>query len=403
MGGWQGSLLKLFILFPILVGLPLVGILLKGEGLAPYLEFPPTTNAAPFTSFSWPPFVFLAICIVGIITPFVLRLLTVTTVPRQRLPHVHSFPGWGLITLGFLILAWTFAWTRFSWFQDFQAHTFTPLWICYIVLVNALTYRRTGHCLMIDRPRIFLRLFPLSAGFWWLFEYLNRFVHNWSYSGITGIDPSHYVLFMTLSFSTVLPAVFGTYEWISTFPSLNAAFQNWKKIFVPQSSLFGLALFIAGSLGLITVAIWPPILYPLLWISPLLILLALQNVFGERHLLTSLNDGDWRPVVFSALSALICGVFWELWNYHSMTRWEYAIPYVHAFPLFEMPILGYSGYLPFGMECIAIIQLALGQGSEAPLPLVPVTSYVTSSCSHSRTEHIGNEFLPWKTAKRFRT
>lgn len=61
-----------------------------------------------------------------------------------------------------------------------------------------------------------------------------------------------------------------------------------------------------------------------------------------------------------ALAALICGFFWELWNVRSLAHWEYAIPSVHAFKLFEMPALGYAGYFPFGLECWAVAHLVLG-------------------------------------------
>jgi hypothetical protein len=27
---------------------------------------------------------------------------------------------------------------------------------------------------------------------------------------------------------------------------------------------------------------------------------------------------------------------------------------VHEYKIFEMPILGYAGYLPFGLECLAV-------------------------------------------------
>jgi hypothetical protein len=46
-----------------------------------------------------------------------------------------------------------------------------------------------------------------------------------------------------------------------------------------------------------------------------------------------------------------------MWNFHSLARWEYAIPFVHRFPVFEMPVLGYAGYLPFGLECAAVGRL----------------------------------------------
>jgi len=59
----------------------------------------------------------------------------------------------------------------------------------------------------------------------------------------------------------------------------------------------------------------------------------------------------------AALAALLCGLFWEMWNFFSLARWEYSVPLVQRFHIFEMPILGYDGYLPFGLECLAVCQL----------------------------------------------
>lgn len=33
------------------------------------------------------------------------------------------------------------------------------------------------------------------------------------------------------------------------------------------------------------------------------------------------------------------------------------MPYVQRFHLFEMPALGYAGYLPFGLQCLAAASL----------------------------------------------
>jgi hypothetical protein len=62
-------------------------------------------------------------------------------------------------------------------------------------------------------------------------------------------------------------------------------------------------------------------------------------------------------------AALVCGFFWEMWNWGSLARWEYSIPHVDRFRVFEMPLLGYAGYLPFGIECAAIAALVLNQGA----------------------------------------
>jgi hypothetical protein len=66
-------------------------------------------------------------------------------------------------------------------------------------------------------------------------------------------------------------------------------------------------------------------------------------VVGVESPFTPLRDGDWSPVLLLALSALVCGFFWEMWNFHSSPRWAYAVPYVNRFHLFEMPAVGYFG------------------------------------------------------------
>ena len=63
-------------------------------------------------------------------------------------------------------------------------------------------------------------------------------------------------------------------------------------------------------------------------------------------------------VLFAA--GLICGWFWELWNVFSMPKWVYQVPLVGWPKLFEMPILGYGGYLPFALEVFAAWSLLSG-------------------------------------------
>ena len=57
--------------------------------------------------------------------------------------------------------------------------------------------------------------------------------------------------------------------------------------------------------------------------------------------------------------ALACGFFWELWNFYSYPKWTYHIPVVGHPRLFEMPLLGNLGYLPFGLELYPMIHLLL--------------------------------------------
>ncbi|WP_447984479.1 hypothetical protein [Nitrospira sp. Nam74] len=344
----------LLLVLVTLLGLPLLGIVLSGQSLGPYLEFPPLTHHVQHASFSWPVFLGLALLIAVLIAPCVRPM--VEAIMSSGAPHTktHAFPLWGWVGMLLMALAWWLAWTRYPWFATFQAFTFTPLWLGYIVVINALTYRATGMSLLSSRPRHLVMLFVGSAAFWWFFEYLNRFVQNWYYVGIEDFSPSAYVLYATLSFSTVLPAVVSTIEWLKTSTRFGSAFRHLRSIGMPHTALMGWIVFVFAGAGLTGIGIWPDYLFPLLWVSPLLIITSFQAMLRRETMFSSIRHGDWRPVCLPALAGLQCGFFWELWNWHSLAHWEYAIPFVHRFLVFEMPLLGYAGYLPFGLECLMV-------------------------------------------------
>ena len=262
------------------------------------------------------------------------------------------------------ILSWVVAWKRFAWFAQWQQFTFTPLWLGYIVVVNALKFKRTGHCMMTNRPGRFLLLFLVSAFFWWFFEYLNRFVQNWYYVGIETFTGFNYFINATISFSTVLPAVLGTYELLDSFPKVGAGLDHFIRVDIGHSKPCGWIVFIGSSLGLALIGLFPDFLFPVLWISPLLIITSLQAIRGEKTIFAETMHGDWRRLYILAISALVCGGLWEMWNYHSLAQWIYTVPFVGGCKLFEMPVLGYAGYLPFGLECWVVAELFGLQGTE---------------------------------------
>ncbi|MGC3974660.1 MAG: hypothetical protein QM771_09805 [Nitrospira sp.] len=360
-----------------IITLPLVGPWLDGRSLRPYFEFPPlSTGVVTHVVFSWPIFIGLSILIVGLLAPFIVRVARTNggslsaasnperrsrgTVRRQRvLPH--GFPWWGWGAAGWTLCVWFLAWTRFDWMQAWQPHTFTPLWLGYIVLVNALTYRSTGRCMLIHRPRYLLSLFPLSACFWWLFEYLNRFVQNWYYVGGGTLTTGEYLFRATLPFATVLPAVLSTAEWLTACPRLSAGLDRFVPITLSCRRTGGWLMLCGAAAGLLGIGLWPDYLFPLVWVAPLLVITAVQLIRGEPTIFSRTAHGDWRTLWAVALAALICGWFWEMWNFYSLAHWQYAVPFVQGMTLFHMPLLGYAGYLPFGLECLAVADLCLAR------------------------------------------
>jgi hypothetical protein len=210
--------------------------------------------------------------------------------------------------------------------------------------------------MMLHGTRFFLLLFVASAAFWWFFEYLNRFVQNWYYVGVGDYSGTEYFLRATLPFATVLPAVLGTSEWLATHPRLWAGLDRGWVVAPERPRAWAIGVLVAAVAGLLGIGLLPNLLFPLLWIAPLLLIVGWQALRGRQTIFSPVARGDWRGVWIAALAALQCGFFWEMWNYQSLARWEYAVPYVQRFELFEMPVLGYAGYLPFGLECLVVGQ-----------------------------------------------
>ena len=388
---------RLFVAAALVLLLPLGGAAAIGKPLAAYLQFPPKTPDVPHASFSLPVCLGLTVLILAATVPLLLRL---NSFGRKDGPRKSAipFPWWGWAGAALGAASWTLAWSRFQWMDGFQAHTFTPLWIAFILLVNAFTVRRTGRCPMLSRTRLFLLLFPVSAGFWWSFEYLNRFVGNWRYVGVTGFGAWEYFLFATLPFSTILPAVLSTRELLLSYPRLDGAFREWRPFSpapphlelredgvppmdvakgairaprrrgTPAAGRTGgtrpggivLVALLLSCAGLFAVGIVPDYVFPLVWVAPLTLLISLAALRGEPHSLSGIRSGDWRSPVSSALAALLCGFFWEMWNFESYPKWVYGLPYVNVLHVFEMPLLGYAGYLPFGVLCAEIGDFIVG-------------------------------------------
>ena len=339
--------------------LPLAGAAVMGKPLAPFLQFPPKTPDVTHAPFSLPAFLGLTLLILAATVPLLLRLVSFRGGDGLRQP-VLPFPWWGWAGVALGAASWILAWSRIPWMDAFHAHTFTPLWIGFILVVNAFTVRRTGRCLLLSRTRPFLLLFPVSAGFWWSFEYLNRFVGNWRYVGGVEFGAVEYFLFATLPFSTVLPAVLSTRELLLSYPRFDRAFREWRPLSPARPWAIGLASLFFSCAGLVTVGIAPDVAFPLVWVAPPALLISLAALRGEPHTLSGIASGDWRAAVSSVLAALLCGFFWETWNFGCYAKWVYAIPYVDVLHVFEMPLLGYAGYLPFGVLCAGIGDLVVG-------------------------------------------
>lgn len=266
-----------------------------------------------------------------------------------RCPALWAPQGW----LGLLLVAicWPLNWLLPG---ARTAYLFFPLWLGYILLVDALVLRRSGTSLWTRSRRGFALFFLASVPGWWLFEAINRRTANWEYLGASAFTDLEYYLLCTVSFSTVMPAVFETAELVGGFRWVRR-FATGPRLQATPAVTCGMLL--VGIAMLVLTLAWPKYCYPFVWTSLVLILEPLNCWLGRRHFLQHTQHGDWRPVIALGLGAVVCGFFWEMWNYYSCPKWIYHTPGAQFLHIFEMPLLGYGGYIPFALELCALKNL----------------------------------------------
>ena len=281
--------------------------------------------------------------------------------------NVRTFPRWGWWGVSLLVVSWVIAWNRFEIFRPHNLQvmlSYFPIWIGFIVTMNALTKWRSGHCPLTDHPWLYLATFPASALFWWFFEYLNRFVWNWYYLGVGDLSAVEYIVYATLCFASVLPGVYAVAEFLGTFRFFDDRNCDGMARVNVRSTTSRIVLAILSAVGLVGIVFCPDYVYPFLWISPLMVFVLVQVLLGEPSVLDRLARGSWGLVFRFEVAALCCGFCWETWNYYALAKWVYAVPWVHGFQVWEMPLVGFAGYLPFGVECAAVIAWIYGKSFE---------------------------------------
>jgi hypothetical protein len=261
---------------------------------------------------------------------------------KARVPF-HGWIGLGLMIV-FWMLNWSLSGPRTHW-------GFFPLWLGYCLTIDGLVFWRTGTSLLTRSPSKYVGLFIVSAPVWWIFELLNVRTQNWTYIGAEIFSPLEYAFWTTLSFTTVIPAVFGSAELFAGFDFIRR-FERGPVVGTDKRTT--LTFFLLGWVMLIVMLIWPHIFFPFIWLSLYFILEPINIWSGNRSLAHWTQKGDWRAIFSLWLGVLLTAFFWEMWNYYSFPKWVYHVPWGDWLHIFEMPLLGYGGYLPFALELYAL-------------------------------------------------
>ena len=269
-------------------------------------------------------------------------------------PARHPFPRYGWVGLAAIGLGQVLILTHWRPLSDYW---FAAVWFGAIALVDAVIYRRDGRSLIRTRRRDFLLMLPLSAAGWWMFEFANLFVHNWHYVEPYDIPTWWKQIWTAIFFSTVIPAEFEAAMLL--WPRGAVQRRQGARPLVPS----GLTLGLLGLLGVgafLLAVVEPLYAFPLIWGCLALVLDPINCRRGRPSILGYWARGDWRTPVALYLGGQFCGILWEFWNYWAFPKWEYTIPWVGFWKIFEMPLLGYIGYGPFAWEVFALYHFVRG-------------------------------------------
>lgn len=332
----------------------------------PQTHLPPAFGVFPPQFVQAPPGFNLAVFVVVLLAELVVAALLVfpqwfgfKPAPVAPSPALAKLPVWFWIGALVTIFFWWLMWARVTPFGDLVYFAFTPLWWGFIVMLDGIAFRRSGgYSLLASRPKTFAISALVSVVGWFFFEYYNYFtLGNWYYpnSSLTKLDHAQIVALFLIAYTTVWPALFEWYVLLNTFPKFVARYAHGPKLALPG----GLLLW--GGLVLIVLMVFFP--YPLfwaLWVGTLAVFAGALIRLGIPSPFSDMAQGNWSPAILMALSSMFNGFVWELWNWGSAhpnplpvtnpNYWQYDVPYVDIIHVFsEMPLLGYFGYLPFGL------------------------------------------------------
>jgi hypothetical protein len=274
----------------------------------------------------------------------------VTKAPSALNLKPHFFLGLALIAV-----FWSASWGHWGILGEYA---FFPQWLGYILAVDALVAARQGDSLLTAKPKHFVALFLLSAPVWWVFESGNNFTLNWHYLTAREYSGPHIILEASIDFSTVIPAVFETTMLMQTFNFVRRLEFPHLRLNLSRSTLW--LLMYIGAFMYIALIFLPQFAFPFLWLWVFLLVDPLNWMRARPSLLEQFSRGDLRMIGALSLAALVCGFFWEMWNFRSLPKWYYTVPYVGSLKIFEMPVLGYLGYLPFSWELYALYHYVFG-------------------------------------------
>ena len=237
----------------------------------------------------------------------------------------------------------------------------TPLcWSGLLFLLDGLLHRDAprGASPVRDRPWRFAAIYLLSIPVWLIFDWVNfQYIDAWRYHGLPEDLLVRYAGYF-LAFGAICPGMF----LIADLVQRTRVARLRGPAFAPNAVGRAVLIVAGGAMALYPFLARDPVGSLTLWLGWFFLLDPVNERLGAPSILGDWRRGRYGRTVSLMAGGAVCGLLWEFWNYWALAKWTYNLPFLgplEGIAYFEMPALGFLGFLPFALECWAMVQTIL--------------------------------------------
>lgn len=243
-------------------------------------------------------------------------------------------------------------------------------WVGFLLTFEGLVewlsrVRREAHISSIRaRPHRFIVAWLTSIPVWCVFDWINfYYMDAWRYHGLPPQFGQRVVGYF-IAFAAISPGMFLAAQFYQHLGLRRLDTPSSPRNRVVAGILtFGVPLFFAVLAAFLLLRQRDTtILNLVLWIALIYLLDPINRWLGAPSLLADWWSGRWGRTLALFAGGATCGFCWEFWNYWALAKWTYHLPFLGVageYRYFEMPWLGFLGFLPFALECWVMLNTIL--------------------------------------------
>lgn len=262
---------------------------------------------------------------------------------KEKLLRLNLYIGISVLVFSALLLTLQVPLMK-TWFFSFA-------WWSFILIVDSLNFRKTKSSPLSESVKDFLFTAFISVFVWLIFELFNLRLKNWTYHDLP-LNILERWLGYFVAYASVIPAMKELALFFRSF-----LHKKHLSLFKVKGTPAFLKVCISfGGLSIVLALYWPRVFFPLTWLCFIFLLEPVNYWLKNETILKNLERREWPWFWSWILAGLASGFLWEFWNFWAGSHWEYILPYLNVWKIFQMPALGYTGFLPFALEVFVLYQ-----------------------------------------------